>query len=404
MRSSNTFSYISEKENNLYNPPEQNISFKKKCKSGQKSSHSRISRISVSNSYLYSPKRGPKIPIETNILEQISFGHITDNNTTLKFDGPISKNEIYKFGVIKSIFLNSQSEFDDETENDMVIEKQIKLSPQRIDKSIYTNFVREFGKSDDIRMLIKNMRLVHTEPSSPCNRSAFNNYINKNNNNNDFNTNGVEIKTSSKDLYNKLSTLHSRANSFKKLQFAKDIKKYQEEGIEKNKKKSHFFPLKKSPSIIKNNKKIHSPPKITTAYLDILVIDDDTTYLEKLINIIRSVEKDSSFKLNIETASDPIEGLCKIYHSMKNDNKYFDVVFSDENMPFMKGSNFVKFYCEQLIYSGFYKIPFISISSDTFNSKRKEELYFQSILNKPCKKKEICKIITDVFLIKTKID
>jgi hypothetical protein len=134
------------------------------------------------------------------------------------------------------------------------------------------------------------------------------------------------------------------------------------------------------------------------------VFDDDTTYLQQLIHIIKSVEKDSTFKINIETAADPIEGLSKIYHSMKNDNKYYDVVFSDENMPFMKGSNFVKFYCEQLIYSGFYKIPFVSISSDTYNSKRKEgELYFQSILNKPCKKKEICKILTDVFLIKTKI-
>jgi signal transduction histidine kinase/CheY-like chemotaxis protein len=125
----------------------------------------------------------------------------------------------------------------------------------------------------------------------------------------------------------------------------------------------------------------------------ILILDDDPNYLNQIRDIIKSACKFSKSQVEIETACDPIEGLGIIYRNLKEKNEIYNLVFTDENMPFMRGSYFVKIYSDILSKNGFYKIPFISVSSEVVTLNQEMIKYFDFYINKPCRKSQIKSIL-----------
>jgi signal transduction histidine kinase len=149
---------------------------------------------------------------------------------------------------------------------------------------------------------------------------------------------------------------------------------------------------------INNNNFITLPP-VKKNMINILIIDDDAIYLQQFSKLVKHCSNILKLTVGIDTAFDPILSLFKIYSTLKNNNEFYDFVFIDENMPFMKGSEFTKFYSEELANNGFYKIKFISTSSEsismpgTENNNNKAK-FFYDLLSKPIKKTEL----TDIFL------
>jgi signal transduction histidine kinase/CheY-like chemotaxis protein len=125
----------------------------------------------------------------------------------------------------------------------------------------------------------------------------------------------------------------------------------------------------------------------------ILIIDDDPNYLNQIRDVIKSACKFSKRQVEIETACDPIEGLGIIHRNLKEKNEIYNLVFTDENMPFMRGSYFVKIYNDILSKNGFYKIPFVSVSSEVVTLNQEMKKYFDFYINKPCRKSQIKSIL-----------
>jgi hypothetical protein len=121
--------------------------------------------------------------------------------------------------------------------------------------------------------------------------------------------------------------------------------------------------------------------------LRVLFIDDDITYTEMLSKNIVKVSKNFGFNLDYDLACDTIEALALIYKSIIQLQKYYDIIFIDENMPFFLGTEFVKFYKDILIKKGFYEVKFVQSISE--NIKENYEKYFYEIMSKPCKKTDI---------------
>ena len=89
--------------------------------------------------------------------------------------------------------------------------------------------------------------------------------------------------------------------------------------------------------------------------------------------------------------------MWKIYEDFKNKHIVYDLIIIDENMPFLSGSTFVKMFNENLVCNGFYKVPFISVSSEKVRiATQKNDSatnYFDSFLTKPCRQSVLKNII-----------
>lgn len=140
--------------------------------------------------------------------------------------------------------------------------------------------------------------------------------------------------------------------------------------------------------------------------LNILILDDDPFYISQVKYQINSISKNLGVNSFVETGNNPIEGLYSIYHLLKNKNVLFDLVITDEYMPFMKGSIFVKFYKESLSQSGFYKLFFTSSSGDNFGPtddlKAKFSAVFDYKIDKPSKRSEVQTLLENVLKFKKK--
>ena len=102
-------------------------------------------------------------------------------------------------------------------------------------------------------------------------------------------------------------------------------------------------------------------------------------------------------ELRIETALDAVEAIGVIYNGLKNKTIIFDLILTDENMPFLKGSLFARVYNEILFKNGFYKVPIVSVSSEG-DCGSKSVKVFDYYLNKPSKKKDINMLLIKYFL------
>jgi signal transduction histidine kinase len=131
--------------------------------------------------------------------------------------------------------------------------------------------------------------------------------------------------------------------------------------------------------------------------LKVLLIEDDLTYSEIFSNNIVKISKKMKIKITCDVAYDTIEGLGLIYKSIIERQKYYDVIFIDENMPFLLGTEFVKLYKDILLKNNFYEIKFVCSSGEKIRTNY--EKYFFSNLSKPCKKNELSKLLNNILLL-----
>jgi CheY-like chemotaxis protein len=72
-----------------------------------------------------------------------------------------------------------------------------------------------------------------------------------------------------------------------------------------------------------------------------LIVDDDPTYISLLSKQIKSFSNEYNLNVYIESVNDPIEALNNIYFNLKENNLFYEIIFIDENMPFLIESNFI---------------------------------------------------------------
>jgi hypothetical protein len=114
-----------------------------------------------------------------------------------------------------------------------------------------------------------------------------------------------------------------------------------------------------------------------------LILDDDFNYLKCIAEQVVKIKKELNYNVKLDYYTNPIEGLSHMYYHLKNKNIYYDLVITDENMPFMNGSIFVNFYKTYLESNGFYKVPFISLGQD---QEHFSNSMFDGFIKKPCTK------------------
>lgn len=119
----------------------------------------------------------------------------------------------------------------------------------------------------------------------------------------------------------------------------------------------------------------------------VMFIDDDTNCLRSVTKIVEKLGREVNYQLVVDYANDPIECLNMMYVLLKEKNKFYDLVITDENMPFIKGSEFAKFYRDVLQNNGFYKVPFITFGEMTNLDRAGNP--FAGLLRKPCLKEDL---------------
>ena len=126
--------------------------------------------------------------------------------------------------------------------------------------------------------------------------------------------------------------------------------------------------------------------------LKIMICDDDSSVRISLKRIINKCGEEKRIFVDIEETINGLECLFKVYNDYLMGNKY-DLVFLDENMPFMKGS-----ICSNILKNMYFegqmnKIKLISISSfeDQEIQKFLKQQGFDDFLQKPHSRETISK-------------
>lgn len=139
---------------------------------------------------------------------------------------------------------------------------------------------------------------------------------------------------------------------------------------------------------------VNSIAKTSTEILNLIIFDDDITFVKQISNLIKKSAEELSIQVKIEYASDPIEGLYKMYSALKQRNEYYDILFTDENMPFLRGSDFVSIYNSYFINNGFYKLNLVSFSDDILRQYEAKNKHFDFMLSKPATRMDVKKILS----------
>jgi len=117
----------------------------------------------------------------------------------------------------------------------------------------------------------------------------------------------------------------------------------------------------------------------------ILIVEDD------YISIVLLKAMFANEYCEVDTAVNGQDGLELLTTALKNNSKY-DIVYTDQNMPILKGSDMLKQYSELTVKDKSNKLVTVSISGEIDSSK---ELYnFDSYATKPFNKKEIISIFS----------
>ena len=109
------------------------------------------------------------------------------------------------------------------------------------------------------------------------------------------------------------------------------------------------------------------------------------------------------YKLNIETVDceNGMEGLYILHKYYKN-KKQFDLIITDETMPFMKGSLMINILSKLVADQSFYKIT--SISYTSYNDTEKMNYILSQgldlIENKPITYTNFSKLMNNVLISK----
>lgn len=166
---------------------------------------------------------------------------------------------------------------------------------------------------------------------------------------------------------------------------SKSIKSFKEIDITKYNNFNLFPESKRNISKFHSSHSLLKHDEIKLKYR-VLILDDDINFLKSIARQIEKIKCELVYTLQLDYKSDPIDGLYEMYSNLKNKNLYYDLIITDEHMPFLYGSSFVDFYKRNLQNNGFYKVPFILFSSeeDQFNSS-----IFDGSIKKPCTKDRI---------------
>jgi len=130
----------------------------------------------------------------------------------------------------------------------------------------------------------------------------------------------------------------------------------------------------------------------------IVVVDDEPIIRRSLKRLIASAYKKKTVEVIVIEAADGIECILAIYLAARN-NIGIDLIISDENMPYMSGSQSTKIIEIMQTYSSIKKFP-VYISSAIANYNK--EFYssvVKKVYNKPLDKYSLLEILTASSLI-----
>lgn len=132
--------------------------------------------------------------------------------------------------------------------------------------------------------------------------------------------------------------------------------------------------------------------------MNIIVVDDESFIRQSSIRILQKISDKLNIKLNIIEADDGIECLYIVYKCITQGIK-ISMIFSDENMLFIKGSKCSEILWEILNIKNISSIPFFLVTAydnsmkDIFKSK-----YVTDILSKPLSR-DVAQNLIQKFLI-----
>jgi len=133
--------------------------------------------------------------------------------------------------------------------------------------------------------------------------------------------------------------------------------------------------------------------------LRVLVADDERLIRNTINKFFLKYAQE--YKLNIETVDcdNGMEGLYILHKYYKN-KKQFDLIITDETMPYMKGSMMVNILLKLVVDQSFYKIP--SISYTSYNDTEKMNYILSQgldfIENKPISYSNFTKLMNRVLI------
>ena len=116
-----------------------------------------------------------------------------------------------------------------------------------------------------------------------------------------------------------------------------------------------------------------------------LVVDDNKLNLKLMREVLKK------FELDVTTCSDAD---CALKQIEKAD---YDIMFIDENMPAMLGSDAIKIIRSKEKESGTDSMPIVSLSGDSDHRERIEEAGADMILTKPVKLDQFREVFQKFF-------
>ena len=94
----------------------------------------------------------------------------------------------------------------------------------------------------------------------------------------------------------------------------------------------------------------------------ILIIEDERFVANAIQRIIQNYSDKNKIKIKAVHSYNPIEGINVIYQYMTTYSQYFDLIFLDDQMPFMSGIEFAILYKKSFEKNVFYEVNMIMIS------------------------------------------
>jgi CheY-like chemotaxis protein len=140
-----------------------------------------------------------------------------------------------------------------------------------------------------------------------------------------------------------------------------------------------------------------NPSKLPKAkFINVIVADDEILNRQATVRTIYSISKQLDIKINIIEAEDGVETIYLVYKAATQGVK-ISMIFSDENMNFMTGSQSSEIVNEIAIKKCIGDIPFYLITAyDNAYVDRLNLLSITKILDKPISKNKIYEIIKSI--------
>ena len=129
-------------------------------------------------------------------------------------------------------------------------------------------------------------------------------------------------------------------------------------------------------------------PKVK--FFNVLIIEDELNISNAYVKILKSFKKS---QISCICCTNPFQAINIIYQKFIEEKKFFNLIITDDSLPYMNGMAFVELYKESF-EKIFYKVDFVLISGNNISDYDQYSIrYFKQIFNKPIKTDQLHSLI-----------